>query len=145
MSKVKLMNQYVASLGVANVKLHNLHWNVVGMEFMPVHLKTEEIYTDFFAKYDEVAEQLKIQGEMPLATFAAYLEHSIIKEVEPRAFKVKEVLEIVIEDLERMHALAVDIRKASEDENDFSTVAMFEAHINYYSKELWFLKAMIQG
>lgn len=144
MSKVKLLNQYVANLGVLNVKLHNLHWNVVGLEFMPIHLKTEELYTDFFAKYDEVAEQLKILGHTPLSTLKDYLEVSNIEEIQPKAFEAKEVIRIVIGDIEKLVTLSKDIRKAADAEDDFSTVAIFEAHIEYYAKELWFLRSMVQ-
>lgn len=144
MNKINLMNTYVANLAVMNVKLHNLHWNVVGMEFMPIHLKTEELYTDFFTKYDDVAEQIKILGQTPLSTMKEYLETATIKEVPPKAFSAKEVVSIVIEDIKILSDLAKDIRKAADEEDDFSVVAMFEGHVEYYAKELWFLNSMNQ-
>lgn len=144
MNKIDLMNNYVSNLAVMNVKLHNLHWNVVGMEFMPIHLKTEELYTDMFMKYDDVAEQIKILGETPLATMKDYLEKATIEEIPVKAFAPKEVVGIVIEDINVLVALAKDIRRVADDEGDFTVVAMFEAHIEYFSKELWFLNAMVQ-
>ncbi len=37
MKKINQMNTYVANLSILNNKLHNLHWNVIGVQFMPVH------------------------------------------------------------------------------------------------------------
>ena len=34
---VNLSNAYLANIGVAYIKLHNLHWNVVGSQFKAVH------------------------------------------------------------------------------------------------------------
>ena len=30
------MNEYLSNLAVLNVKLHNLHWNVVGLQFVEI-------------------------------------------------------------------------------------------------------------
>ena len=37
----KEFNQYLADLAVMTFKLHNLHWNVTGSQFVPVHEFTE--------------------------------------------------------------------------------------------------------
>ena len=106
MKKVELLNQYVANLAVWNVKLHNLHWNVIGNQFVQVHEFTEGIYDDVFEKYDEVAELLKMKGEMPLSTMAEYLKVATIEEVPARDFSIKESLEILKADLDLMNKLA---------------------------------------
>ena len=142
MSKVAKMNEYIANLHVWNVKLHNLHWNVTGEQFPAVHKFTEELYEEVFEKFDDVAEQLKIQGESPAATTAEYAKLAIIKETPARDFTSGEVLKVVREDMEKMKQLAVDIRVLADDEGDFSTVAMMEEHAAGYAKNLWFLSAM---
>jgi len=144
MKKINLMNNYVANLAILNTKLHNLHWNVTGVQFMPVHKFTEELYDDVFAKFDDVAEQIKILGFMPLATTKAYLEASSIKEIDPREFGRKEVLEIVRDDLKLMNDLAIEIRNIADEENDFVTVALFEDHVAGYGKTLWFIDSMLK-
>lgn len=82
MNKIEKMTQLVADLNILNVKFHNLHWNVVGLNFEPVHLLTEASYTDFFNKYDEVAERMKMLGEMPPASMKKYLELTKISELD---------------------------------------------------------------
>lgn len=142
MSKVAKMNEYIANLHVWNVKLHNLHWNVTGEQFMPVHKFTEEMYEDAFEKFDDVAEQLKIQNENPAATIAEYSQLVTIKEIKSGDFSSSEVVRVVTEDMEKMQQLVIEIRTLADEEGDFSTVAMMEDHAGGYAKNLWFLRAM---
>ncbi|WP_321392496.1 DNA starvation/stationary phase protection protein [uncultured Desulfuromusa sp.] len=142
MSKVTKMNEYIANLHVWNVKLHNLHWNVTGEQFPAVHKFTEDLYEEVFEKFDDVAEQLKIQGKSPAATIAEYAQLATIKEIPARDFPASEALKIVREDMEQMKQLSVDIRALADEDGDFSTVAMMEDHADGYAKNLWFLSAM---
>lgn len=144
MSKTDLMNKYVANCAVLNVKLHNLHWNVVGQQFMAVHKFTEELYDDFFEKYDDVAEKLKMTGVTPASTIKQYLQLSDIQEVDPKEFSTQEVIKMVIADLELMKKLALEIRETADQEGDFGAVSMFEDHVAGYDKNLWFLSVMLK-
>ena len=38
------MNAYLANIGVSYIKLHNLHWNVVGSQFKAAHEYLETLY-----------------------------------------------------------------------------------------------------
>lgn len=140
---IKNLNVYLSNLAVLNAKLHNLHWNVTGRQFVQIHEFTESLYDDFFAKYDEVAELLKMKGENPLVKLSDYLANATVEEVEAKAFSTDEVLQLVEKDLKTMKELAVDIRMKADEEGDFETVAVFEEHVAGYSKNLWFLKAMM--
>ncbi|MCR1898319.1 DNA starvation/stationary phase protection protein [Irregularibacter muris] len=137
------LNQYLSNLAVLNVKLHNLHWNVVGLEFVQVHEFTESLYDDFFEKYDAVAELMKMREENPLVTMEDYLKNSSINELKENKFSPAEVLEIVKDDLSKMRDLAIEIRNLADEANDFVIVGEFEGHVADYDKNLWFLKAML--
>lgn len=136
------VQEYLANVSVLITKLHNLHWNVEGKRFMQMHNFTEELYDYFFEMYDEVAELLKMKGEMPLSTMADYLEAASIEEVEAKAFTPNEVLEHVEADLKAMKELAVTIRNQADEDGDFEVVGEFEEHVGHYSKNLWFIDAM---
>lgn len=142
MKHLELLQKYLANSAVLNIKMHNVHWNVVGLQFIKIHGFTEEFYDTLFDHLDEVAELLKMKNEMPLSTMAEYLEKSDIKEVKAKDFTIKESLEIVEKDMDLMRTLAVNIRNMADEEGDFETVAMFEDYVAYYSKNLWFVKAM---
>ncbi len=142
--QMTLMNQYVADLAVLNVKFHNMHWNVVGERFEPVHVYLEKMYDDFFEKYDEVAERMKMKGEFPLASLASYLEVSSVKELDLRDYQIGEVLAIAKDELEKLRKLATDIRNVADEAGDFVTVGMMEDHVEGYDKELWFIESALK-
>jgi len=144
MKNLNLVQKYLSNLAILNVKLHNIHWNVVGKQFVRVHDYTEELYDELFGAFDEVAELLKMKDIMPLSTMAEYLENGSIEEVKAKDFTVKESLEMVKEDLETMKDLAIEIRNTADEANDFETVAMFEDYVAFYSKHIWFLNAMLK-
>ncbi len=137
--QTKLMNQYVADLGVLNVKFHNLHWNVVGERFKPVHEYVETLYDMLFENYDEVAERMKMLGEYPYASLKRYLEVTNIKELDERDYQIPEVYKILKEDIESLKSLATEIRKIADEAGDFGTVALLEDQVAAYDKELWFM------
>ncbi|MGI6140569.1 MAG: Dps family protein [Caldicoprobacterales bacterium] len=137
------LNEYLSNLAVLNANLHNLHWNVVGSQFVEVHEYTESIYDDFFEKYDAVAELLKMKGEKPLTRLSDYLNNASIKELDGDKFSCKEALQILEGYLNDMKKLATEIRNQADEDGDFEAVAMFEEHVACYSKQLWFVKSML--
>ncbi len=144
MKHLDQVQTYLANLGVLFVKLHNIHWNVVGNQFLRIHTFTEELYDQIFEDFDEVAEMLKSKGVMPLSTMKEYLAHATIDEVVGKDFSSKESLDLVKADLTAMRTLATDIRNNADENGDFETVGMFEDFVAFYSKNLWFVDAMLQ-
>lgn len=143
MKDFTMLNKYLSNLAVLNVNLHNLHWNVEGMQFVHIHEFTESLYDDFFEKYDAVAELLKMKGQKPLVKLTDYLENSTIKELDQDKFSCEETLKIVKDYLMEMKRLATEIRNTADEAGDFETVAEFEDHVAGYSKNLWFINSML--
>ena len=143
-NEVRLMNQYVADLAVLNVKFHNLHWNVVGENFEQVHVYLEKLYDDFFLKFDEVAERIKMLGEFPKASLKDYLEITNIKELGLEDVTVKNALEVAQEELKHLKESALAIRKEADKNDDFVTVSLMEDHVGIYDKEIWFIKSALK-
>ena len=75
------LNTYIANIGVGYIKLHNLHWNVVGSQFKAVHEYLESLYDAFADVLDETAELLKIAGAQPVGSLKGYLAIATIKEL----------------------------------------------------------------
>ncbi len=143
MSKSKL-DVYLSNIFVLNQKLHNLHWNVEGLQFKPIHEYLEEIYDGQFEKLDEVAEYYRMNGERPKALISDYLKTATIKEVDAdRGYPVQETLELLLADLQLMHDLAIEIREAADKEDNFKLVNIMEAHAEEYTKQIWFVKSML--
>lgn len=141
--KFEKLNVYLSNLAVLNIKLHNLHWNVVGTNFLQLHEFTEEQYDAAFAKFDDVAELIKQQGKSPLVKMADYLANATIKELDSKAFSASEVLDVVDKDLKTLLSLVEEIRELADKEDDYQTVSMMEDHAGEYKKTLWFIRQMV--
>ena len=136
-------NNYIANLGVMIFKLHNIHWNVEGPQFVAVHEFTESLYDEIFEYYDAVSEHLKIYSASPDVKMSDYLKNASIKEIDAKKFEIKESLGIVKEDLEELRKQATGLRNACDNEGWFSGVTMFEDQVNYYNKQIWFIRALL--
>lgn len=143
MKLLKEFNQYLSNLAVMNIKLHNLHWNVKGLQFVPAHEFTEMVYNQLFEYYDAVAEHIKMNKQIPLSRMNDYLSNATIQEIEPKNFEVSEALQITLDDLVTLRNEASSLRNASDAEGWFSAVALFEGQIEFYNKQIWFLQSML--
>ena len=137
------MNPYLSDLVVFYLKLHDLHWNVKGMQFVPVHQYTEARYEDMAEKFDAIAELILMHGEKPVSSIAQYLELASIKEASKPSYQDAEVLNILIEDMSYLKNKAEALRAEMAADDVFDVVAVLEEHIAGYNKELWFLKSMV--
>ena len=137
------LNPYLSDLVVFYLKLHDLHWNVKGMQFVPVHKNTEAQYDDMAEKFDAVAEIMIMHGEKPVSNISDYLKLATIKEVSKETYKDEEVIKILIEDMSHLKKEAEDIRQSMVEDDVFDVVALLEEHVEGWNKELWFLNSML--
>lgn len=136
------LNRYLADVAVEYVKLHNLHWNVVGPNFKQVHEYLETLYNGFADMLDVVAELLKIHGAQPLASMQDYLAVTAVRELDSAERPSSEVLELLGDDLLALKGQAEAIRAAADAEGLYDVVAALEGQLSGYNKTLWFLQAM---
>ena len=137
------LNTYIANIGVGYIKLHNLHWNVVGSQFKAVHEYLESLYDAFADVLDETAELLKIAGAQPVASLKGYLEIATIKELGDEAVDQKKALEITLADLELLRDQAASIRALADKDDVFGIANLMEDHVTNYAKQIWFLRSML--
>lgn len=138
------LNKYLANLGVEYIKLHNLHWNVVGINFKAIHEYLEGLYDGVSASLDSVAELLKMHDEVPAASLKEYLALSSLEELPSVELKGKDVLEIVLKDFNEFKQLAESIRALADEENVYDVVSAMEADLEQFNKSIWFIKAMLK-
>ena len=143
MKYVANMNAYLSDLVVFYLKLHDLHWNVKGMQFVPVHQYSEARYEDMDEKFDEIAELLLQHGEKPVSSIREYLALSSIKELNKDSYRDEEVIKIISEDMAYLKGKAEALRLEADAEGLFDIVAVLEDHVAGYNKELWFLRSMM--
>ena len=136
---------YLANLAVNYIKLHNLHWNVVGKTFKQVHEYLEELYDETTESMDEIAEYQKMVGVYPKASLKDYLEIATIKELDSKDYGVEDAIKIALEDQKTLKKLAVDIRNEADEKGEFELVALMEGECAQYSKRIWFIESMLKG
>ena len=138
----KDLNVYLADVGVLYIKWHNLHWNVVGMQFKSIHEYLETLYDEVSDVLDETAELLKINGEQPAASMKEYLAIATVEELSSLDVTVEKVIECLISDMTHMKKSAINIREIANKDDSFDVANLLEDHIENYNKNLWFLKSM---
>ena len=137
-------NKYLANVGVSYIKLHNLHWNVVGLNFKAVHEYLESIYDSMAEVLDEVAELIKMNGGYPLASLKEYLAVASIEELESRDYKILESLDILLKDLKALREEVLEIRSIADELDNVAFVNMAEDHLANYNKQIWFVESMLK-
>ena len=76
----KSLNRLLADEHVLYVKTRRAHWNVVGADFLTKHRFFEEQYKELEEIIDDVAERIRTIGHYPEATFAGFLEQTLLTE-----------------------------------------------------------------
>ncbi len=140
----KKLDLYLANLGVNYVKLHNLHWNVIGRGFKQVHEYLEALYDETTESFDEVAEYQKMVGEYPKASLEEYLKIATIKELESKDYSIEDALKIAVEDQKLMRDLATEIRNEADEKGEFILVALMEGEVEAQNKHIWFIESMLK-
>lgn len=140
---VESLNGYISNIGVCYIKLHNLHWNLKGAQFKAVHEYLETLYDAFAEALDQVAELLRMDDLVPVASMREFLSLATIKELGGTVVDTGTALELVLKDMETLTAQAKEIRRRAEAEDHFAAANMMEDNMAGYSKNIWFLKSML--
>ncbi|KXB71942.1 DNA starvation/stationary phase protection protein [Peptoniphilus sp. DNF00840] len=139
------LNIYLANLAVEHIKLHNLHWNIVGKQFVAIHVYLESEYDKAVDRLDEIAELIRMSGQFPTASFKKYLEVATVKEIEDsKEIPTNEALEILLADIKLQKELALEIRKEANDKDNFPVANTMEDHISDYNKQIWFIESSLK-
>ena len=96
------INRYLANIGVSYIKMHNLHWNVVGPQFKAVHEYLEGIYDAYADVLDEVAELIRMNGDLPAASLKDYLALADIEELPSAEISIPDALAILLADMKHL-------------------------------------------
>lgn len=141
----KKLDIYLANLAVNYIKLHNLHWNVVGRAFKQVHEYLEELYDATTESLDAVAEYQKMVGEYPKASLKEYLDLATIKEIKSTDYSIEDSLKHALEDQKILRDLATEIRNDADEKGEFSLVALMEGEVDAQNKAIWFIESMLKN
>lgn len=125
---------YVATL--------NVHWNVTGPLFQPVHALTEEQYLELAPAIDEIAERIRSLGHKAPATMQQFMSAGSIADGDENASA-----EAMVKALQSGHEqLANRIRPLiaqAGDAADEVTAGLLTDRLTVHEKAQWMLGAML--
>ncbi|MEL3901225.1 MAG: DNA starvation/stationary phase protection protein [Treponema phagedenis] len=144
MTLIERLAKHVADFNVLYTKLHNYHWHIGGMEFMPIHEMTEAYYEEITGHYDAVAERILQLGGLAPASLQEYLALTGIKEETKKAFTPKDVLTAVKADFEYLTKELHETRNQAADASDAATDSLLTDIIAGFEKKIWMLNASLK-
>lgn len=134
------LNGLLADSTVFYQKLRNYHWFVTGPHFFALHVKFEELYDDWAAKIDEIAERILAMNGRPLPTLAEVLKHAELSE-ETGKPNATQMVQNIRGDMQTLTDRFAQVRDAADEAGDTTTVNLLDAYIDEMRKILWMLRA----
>ena len=134
------LNVLLANYAVEAYKIHNFHWYVSGPSFYNVHTDLDEVYGAMYAQLDEVAELILMNDGSPLGSMDSFLKNATLSEAAEGFKKPQEIFDAILADYEAIRALASEIKKDADAEDNFLVSAAMDEHIALLSKTIWMIK-----
>ena len=144
-SMVELLNQHLADTLDLYTQIKQAHWNVKGMNFMPLHQLFDNLAENFIGYADTIAERATALGGRAAGTARMAAANSKIEEMPVEMIDGKD---FVIALANRFGEYAAYSRKAIEqsaEQNDAVTSDLFTEIAREVDKSLYFLEAHLQN
>ncbi len=135
------MDKLLANLNVLYVKLHNYHYNIVGGDFYNTHVMLEKEYDQMHTWIDEVAEQMKKDGQYPMGSLKDYLATTTIKEVESKDYRSTEIFAEIHKDYRELEA---NIAELLGGQLSVSAEDLLTGMATELATKLWFFEATVK-
>lgn len=136
----KVLQPILTDLIAFSLTTKQLHWNVVGPHFRPIHLHLDEIYDLTIEAIDTVAERITACGHSPNGTAKSVAKNTELVDVPEGFLRDTEVL---LYASQRIHELVGLIRSRMETIEDVDTVTADILHqiCAGLEKHHWMLQA----
>lgn len=137
---VSALNTSLASYQIFFHKLQCFHWNVIGNDFYDVHDVTEEMYKKGLAHIDELAERIRVFGQIPEVRLSQYLKLSIVEESSPDKSSEYMMYDL-LSDLEKLSETLLTVHEYAGKNGDIGTVYMVSRMIKELETNHWKLSS----
>ena len=139
-----ILNQTLAATLDLKTQAKQAHWNVKGVNFLPLHELFDEIASELEVYADMVAERVTALGGTALGTARLVAAHSILPEYDLEAV---DGLEHVTALADRFAAYARHVREVIDQTDalgDAGTADLYTEISRTIDKRLWFLEAHLE-
>lgn len=134
------LNTVISTYQVFYHKLQNFHWNVVGGDFFDIHDITEEMYKTAVQDIDELAERVRIFGQIPMYKMQDYIEKSLIKESQ-HDLSAEFIARQITIDLQALIESLIGLHEVSTSNGDIGSVQMASQMVRKMETNHWKLSA----
>lgn len=117
------------------------HWNVVGPNFIAVHLLLDEQAAMLTKQVDTYAERLRAVGGVPGGTIRQASRTSTLPDLEARDLPVLEAIEALVHRFEMYSESVHAAAEQSGDTGDLATQDIYVEALREIDKQAWFLKS----
>lgn len=142
MTSLETLKKSLADTAALYSKTHSFHWNVTGPRFQELHTFFETLYTTLWNQIDEIAEQIRIQGEMAPVGYGDMLSSATISE-ETSIPEANKMLALLVQDLEKLLATLDSAVKSAQEEGNDTLEGFLLTLMEGHEKTLWMMKSMI--
>jgi starvation-inducible DNA-binding protein len=133
---VDALNKLLANYNVHYQKLRNYHWNVKGPDFFDIHEKFETQYNFAREAIDQIAERIRVFGQVPISTMKGYLETSEIKESGTDLTGVQ-MMKQILKDFEILLEHMFNVIDIALENGDSGTEDMIKSFVKHTEKSHW--------
>ena len=125
---------------IFNQKLRSCHWLVRGKHFFELHEIFEEMYNEWAAYIDDIAERVLTIKGLPLSTLQKMLDVSSIEE--PSSYdSAEEMMDVITADLEYFVESLAQIISEAEKIGDRGTTNLLDNIHDAQQKRIWMFQA----
>ena len=136
----KVLQPILTDLIALGLTIKQLHWNVVGPNFRPIHLHLDEIYEEVEEAVDKVAERMSATGHSPDGRLREVAKNTDLDDVQPGFIRDSEVLLLASHRLHQTIGVMRDELQNIESE-DTVTADLIHAILEELEKHHWMLQA----
>ena len=122
------------------VKTHAFHWNVTGEDFAKLHALFEEQYTDLWTAVDELAEHLRIRGEIAPTNVGDIMKGATLKDAASTT-DADTMLKVLADDHRTVEADLLEAIEAAEGGKDPALGDYFTQRLSIHQKARWMLES----
>ncbi len=142
---IALLSRLLADEHVLYTRLHNYHWNLVGMAFGPLHALFQTQYEALANEIDDIAERIRIVGGNAPGTMTEFLQFATLTEHPGELPDDRAMVAHLVADHEAIiRHLRVDARTCDDQYDDMGTSDFLTGLMERHEKAAWLLRAHIE-
>ncbi|GAA5099534.1 DNA starvation/stationary phase protection protein [Wohlfahrtiimonas larvae] len=135
----KGLNQLLANVFALYLKTKNFHWHVSGPHFREYHLLLDDQASEILAIVDAAAERVRKIGSVTIHSIGEIAQLQTIKDNNDSAVNAQKMLEILMEDNQRLGQELRALHVITDQYDDYATTNLLDDWIDQAEQRVWFL------